>query len=101
MEFITKVDSTDNDFITVGDTDYSIRYFDKEEIPRVFNPDFPSDFKLVVLTLNQNFFCTIFIFSKEVYVEFPPPKETHHVNKDILKDPSYAILSYPFLREKL
>lgn len=101
LEFITKVDSTDKNFITVKDTDYRIRYFDKEEIPLDFKLDFPSDFKLVPLTLTQNNFCSICIFSKEVRIRLLLEEETHLFNKDILKDPSYAILSFPFLRKEL
>ena len=101
MEFISIVDSTDKNFITVGGTGYRIRYFDKEEIPPKIKLEFPSDFKLATLTVNQNFFCSICIFSKEVRIRFLPEEEIYLFNKDILKDPSYAILSFPFLRKEL
>lgn len=69
LEFITKVDSTDNDYVTVDCYDYKIEYFDKSEIECYpFEPNFPSDFKMV--TISQNIPCFILIFSKEVYIRF-------------------------------
>lgn len=99
LEFINKVDSTDNDFVTVDGYDYRIKYFDKSAIECYpFKPNFPSDFKMV--SISQNIPCTILIFTKEVHIRFFADGD-YHFDKDTLKDPEYAILSQPFLRKEL
>ena len=94
LELIIEIDEIENNFSTFMCKGFVIRGENARYLPKELEVEYPSDYKYFRI---RNSF--IFILEQEVAIITQSSKSIIEIfKKELLQDPSYAVLCYPILR---